>query len=209
MLDFASGCGNALSRRSAGGAGRLQLAARWRRDGHSRWQEDFPHRRRQVLQQQRRLGPAGADRRAGHRPAPEHPAPDDRRRDPDAPRRETRPAGHRRRSRPQVQRDQVAVLAGGIRPAPEGQEDHAGRFQARHPPLHHRRKGDEQGSLVQDQRDRSGHHRLLQRAQRRVQSDRTDLSPGADHGDVRRPIRRRTIRTTKRRTKPKPARKFR
>ena len=38
------------------------------------------------------------DGRAGHCTAPEHPAPDDRRRDPDAPRRKTRPAGHRRRS---------------------------------------------------------------------------------------------------------------
>ena len=65
----------------------------------------------------------------------------------------------------------------------QGQEDHARGFQARHPPLHHRRQGDEQGSLVEDQRHRSGHHRLLQRAQGRVQPDRTAISPGADHGD--------------------------
>ncbi len=130
----------AVCRRSAGSPGRLQLADRRRRDGHCGWPQDFPHRRRQVLRQQCRLRPAGAHRRAGHRAAPEYSAPDDRRRDPDAPRRKTRPAGHRRRSRSQVQRIQVALYPGRIRQAPERQEDHAGRFQARHPALHHASK---------------------------------------------------------------------
>ena len=41
----------------------------------------------------------------------------------------------------------------------------ARRLQTRHPPLYHRGQGDEQGSVLQDQRDRPGHHRLLHGAQ--------------------------------------------
>src|SRR5580698_3285764 len=42
----------------------------------------------------------GAGRRTGDHTPPKHLAPDDRRRNRNAPRRETRPAGHRRRGRP-------------------------------------------------------------------------------------------------------------
>src|SRR5258708_35804221 len=89
---------------SCGGAGcgscavvsdRLQVAGRWRCDGHRGWPEDLSLRHRQVLRKPGCLGPAAAERRTSYDPAPEYSAPADRRRDPDAPGRETRPARHR------------------------------------------------------------------------------------------------------------------
>ena len=70
-----------------------------------------------------------------------------------------------------------------FQPAPQSQQPHPRRREARPAPLAHHRQAAQQGDQLQDHRHRRRRSQLLQRAQVGVQPDREPVPPRADPGD--------------------------